>query len=520
MAVGTGLVLGKLLGLGAVLGGLGFLFFRPKKAEAAAPVLPPGPGPTPTTSPNVVAVNATQVGRADLIRQAAGFMPPSALGGNVDAEALRTVATRQEERGRGVILPPRTGLFEPGTDTSVAGPFRGQQASGALEDLVAILLTLQGDTTALSAWSGAFAQQGFNGYAQQFTTKALAQPVQPVRPGGSAAPPFVPVAPVLPPAPNTPVAPAGVPQEIIIAMAQAIAKGDVAAMRALAVQLRQLGFTVQADELDRAAREIEAQRQPVGPAPAPVPPPFFPPAPGPAPAPPPFVPPPPGPAPAPPAPVPAAGLRTVVVRSGQGLAQVARGLGRPESADSAKELRTVNVPFSADGVRRTSVDLSKGGLSPKINAGDRLFVPPQWGQVGDPPGAPGVTPVAPAPGPVAPAPAPAPAPGPSPARALAIQVNDMLMRTGVPPVGRGREDQALVAQYQAQERLGADGKYGVDTGLTLADRYGLIPQRPYYYSKATANSAKARWKAAMARHGQEDPTRLALWIAAGKVDSD
>lgn len=488
------MVLGKVLG-GVMLGALGLLFLKPKKATAGST---PEAGVTP---PAVVAVNATQVGRPDLIRAAAGFMPVSGLGSNIDAEALRAVATRQEERSRNVVLAPRTGLFEPGTDTSASGAFRGQKASAALEDLVAMLLTLQGDSGALLSWSQAFTQAGFNGYGQQFLAKAQGQPVSPVR-GGAAAPPVPSPSPLPPPA-GTAVPPAGVPPEVVAAMAQAIAAADVDAIRALATQLRNLGFVTQADELERTAREIEAQRKAPAPTPG-SPPPFVPPAPPPA-AP-----------PAAPGPVaPRTGLRTVLVPPAAGLAQVARSLGRPETAQSAAELRAVNVPFSADGKERRSIDLGKGGLDPALDRGDRLFVPASWGAVGDPPsGARAASPVAPA------APA-SPPPGPSPAQALAIQMNDMMVRTGIPPKGRGREDQALVRRFQEQERLNAtDGKYGVDTGLALADRYGLIPQRPYYYSKSNANAQKARWKASMARHAQEDPTRLALWVAAGKVDAD
>jgi hypothetical protein len=72
------------------------------------------------------------------------------------------------------------------------------------------------------------------------------------------------------------------------------------------------------------------------------------------------------------------------VRKGEGLANVARRLGKPATAASAKELQAANVPgpdgwFSAQ-------PLDKGGLKKKgraggLQPGDRLFVPPQWGPV-------------------------------------------------------------------------------------------------------------------------------------------
>lgn len=109
-----------------------------------------------------------------------------------------------------------------------------------------------------------------------------------------------------------------------------------------------------------------------------------------APGPPPFVPqgPPPAPPPAP-APEPSTALQIVTVRPGEGLATVAKRLGRPATAASAKELRAVNVPTGPNGVKWIATDLAdkttggikkvnrKGGLQP----GDQLFVPPQWGPI-------------------------------------------------------------------------------------------------------------------------------------------
>jgi hypothetical protein len=119
---------------------------------------------------------------------------------------------------------------------------------------------------------------------------------------------------------------------------------------------------------------------PVPPAAAPGPPPFVPQGPPPA--------PPEAPA-APPVAVPPQGLQIVTVRKGEGLATVARRLGRPATAASASELQKANVPQGPDGVTWQATKLAdpatggikklnrKGGLQP----GDRLFVPPQWGPI-------------------------------------------------------------------------------------------------------------------------------------------
>lgn len=77
----------------------------------------------------------------------------------------------------------------------------------------------------------------------------------------------------------------------------------------------------------------------------------------------------------------------VTVQRGEGLSEIAKRLGQPQSADSAKALRAANVPNGPDGhtwkatslsdtkthgIKRTDRD---GGLQP----GDRLYVPTAWG---------------------------------------------------------------------------------------------------------------------------------------------
>jgi len=76
--------------------------------------------------------------------------------------------------------------------------------------------------------------------------------------------------------------------------------------------------------------------------------------------------------------------QVTAVRKGEGLANVARRLGQPATAASAKVLQAANVP-GPDGVY-TAQPLDKGGLKRKgraggLQPGDRLFVPPQWGPV-------------------------------------------------------------------------------------------------------------------------------------------
>jgi hypothetical protein len=172
-----------------------------------------------------------------------------------------------------------------------------------------------------------------------------------------------------------------------------------------------------------------------------------------------------------------------------------------------RELVAVNVPPKTR-------DKKSGGFT-KLFAGEQLVVPPSW------PDHPEAVPVnGAAPSPV-PTPSPLP-PGPilDPRTTLAVAVNDMLHRTGVPPVGRGHEDQNLVRQFQAQEGASTDGKYGTTDALNLAIRYNLIPQRPYWYPKTGAQSKKNQFISAMQEKARQDPARAAQWLEAAKVQAD
>lgn len=92
---------------------------------------------------------------------------------------------------------------------------------------------------------------------------------------------------------------------------------------------------------------------------------------------------------------------------------------------------------------------------------------------------------------------------------------------GPPPLRyQPGEPRQLVKEYQIQEGLTSDGMYGVGTGLTMT-KYGVVPARPYYFSRDTAKTArdKAEWKRVMNAMAAQDPARRAQWIAAANVDS-
>ena len=87
------------------------------------------------------------------------------------------------------------------------------------------------------------------------------------------------------------------------------------------------------------------------------------------------------------APAPSSAQAIVTVQKGEGLASIAKRLGQPATATSAKALRDANVPNGPDGHTWQATSLTdpttrgikrtdrKGGLQP----GDRLFVPTAWG---------------------------------------------------------------------------------------------------------------------------------------------
>jgi hypothetical protein len=74
------------------------------------------------------------------------------------------------------------------------------------------------------------------------------------------------------------------------------------------------------------------------------------------------------------------------IRKGEGLAQRAKALGRPENAASAAEFQAANVPDGPGDVVYEKTALAQGGLKKKgrkggLQPGDPLFVPRAWGPI-------------------------------------------------------------------------------------------------------------------------------------------
>jgi hypothetical protein len=94
-------------------------------------------------------------------------------------------------------------------------------------------------------------------------------------------------------------------------------------------------------------------------------------------------------------------------------------------------------------------------------------------------------------------------------RALASRVAEHLFTT-LP----GREDQRLVAMFQAQEGMRPSGYYGATAALCLAQKYGIVPPRPLYWSKTDTKRSKARYARALDRIAAGDPQRREEWQRA------
>ena len=198
----------------------------------------------------------------------------------------------------------------------------------------------------------------------------------------------------------------------------------------------------------------------------------------------------------------------------------------------------------AKELERTSPDVPKETIAALYKAADDLDKALKQGQESAPPVLP---PVAPAPAkpkpqvsvakPKKPAPKPkktdveynpvehAPASN-ADSKQLALDVAKHL--TGR---AKGKEDKALIEKYQRNENrvrvandqeagLNPDGKYGLETAMSLAD-YDLVPPKPLYWGKdgtyASYTAERKQWNDWCLAKAKADPARAAEWTAASKV---
>jgi hypothetical protein len=89
--------------------------------------------------------------------------------------------------------------------------------------------------------------------------------------------------------------------------------------------------------------------------------------------------------------------------------------------------------------------------------------------------------------------------------------------------GTASEPRAQVREFQLVERLPrTDGSYGSETALALADRYNMVPPKPFYWGKkggsyATLTADKNQYSTHLLNLASKDPQRADEWRSAAKV---
>jgi hypothetical protein len=82
-----------------------------------------------------------------------------------------------------------------------------------------------------------------------------------------------------------------------------------------------------------------------------------------------------------------------------------------------------------------------------------------------------------------------------------------------------KENTGLVKNFQATEGLKQDGLWGKDAALIMAERYGIIPTKPFYWPKDTSKvaAAKSEYRAKLMALASKDPSRATEWTMAATV---
>lgn len=174
--------------------------------------------------------------------------------------------------------------------------------------------------------------------------------------------------------------------------------------------------------------------------------------------------------PQPAAPITSSIPRVTVVQSGDGFTRITQRLLGAQTR--WKELRDANVPHDADGRSRKTDTDAKGGISPMLQPGQKLFVPASW------PVAPGVVvptalPVPPTPAAVPLPSAPAPAPGSGPA-VVVVHSGEGLSQVAVRLLGAAQGNAKWKELRARNIPVDADGK----THKAGSDGNLFPPQQP------------------------------------------
>lgn len=101
---------------------------------------------------------------------------------------------------------------------------------------------------------------------------------------------------------------------------------------------------------------------------------------------------------------------------------------------------------------------------------------------------------------------------PDPRRAAAARLANMLFLARP-----NAEDRDLVYQWQQAEGIKPTGLYGPGTAIALAERYGIVPPQPRYWTKSGTGKVKAAYSLRLRAQGKRDPARAEEWDAAAAV---
>ncbi|HEX7273134.1 MAG TPA: hypothetical protein VF420_13385 [Casimicrobiaceae bacterium] len=84
---------------------------------------------------------------------------------------------------------------------------------------------------------------------------------------------------------------------------------------------------------------------------------------------------------------------------------------------------------------------------------------------------------------------------------------------------KGSEDQTLVERFQDANGLKPDGKYGPAAALVLAQKFGIVPPKPYYWPGpyGTMVNTQKSYRSALIAMATKDPQRSDEWMAAAKA---
>jgi hypothetical protein len=262
--------------------------------------------------------------------------------------------------------------------------------------------------------------------------------------------------------------------DVVKQVTDALASGSVSVMRKVAADLRAQGFNEQADSLDAAANELEAEQKAKAkdegkPAPDPTP-------------------------------EPKTHRKVEVTSKLNSESAITKSLlGK---ADRMRELVAVNIPLDADGRARQKVTAALiaqkginpnrlGGLFPGLQPGQHLFVPDDWPlkPTDTKPAKPDVV-------------KPKPSSGGKPATGDALTTQLITMLVGKSP---GQEDSFMVKKWQSANSRVSDGKYGPGDALFMADTLGVVPPSPLYWPKSNTQKALTNWHQEMSRLAIERP---------------